>query len=198
MPAQQNRPARKRLTAAAAVAVLALGGLTACGTAEEPTTTKATASGADKSGDAEDAGDAGKKETETAEDGPLGAGDTASYDSGLSITVSEAVPYTPGEFSIGHTEGNKAHKVTVTLENAGDEKIDISLVMPAARAGEEGVNAEQVFDDKVGEGFQGNLLPGRKATAEYVFDAPADARNLDVEVDLLDFTTEPAQWSLPL
>ncbi|PJE95691.1 hypothetical protein CUT44_22285 [Streptomyces carminius] len=199
MPAQQTRPARKRLTAAAAVAVLALGGLTACGTTEEPTVTKATAAGADKS--TEKSGDAkAADKKETAADGPLGAGDTASYDSGLGVTVSEAAAYTPGEYSAGHTEGNKAYKVTVTLANNGDEKIDISLIMPTARAGEEGVTAEQVFDSEngVGDGFQGNLLPGKKATAVLAFDVPADAKNLDVEVDLLDFTSEPAQWSLPL
>ncbi|WP_031509253.1 DUF4352 domain-containing protein [Streptomyces megasporus] len=195
MPAQQSLTARKRLIAAAAGAVLALGGLTACGL-EEPTVTKAPASDAKEAG--EDAKGKQKKESTGQADGQLAAGDTANYDSGLRITVSEATPYTPGEFSIGHTEGNKAYKLTVTLENSGAEKVNTTLITLTARAGEDGVEAEQIFDDTVGEGFDGNLLPGKKATAEYAFDAPADAKNLDVEVDPLDFTSEAAQWGLTL
>ncbi|MBN3929051.1 DUF4352 domain-containing protein [Streptomyces verrucosisporus] len=205
MPAQQSRTARKRLIAAAAVAVLAAGGMTACGAAEEPTVTKASSGGDTKGQDskgAEDAEDSeGGKGAEAGQergDGPLSAGDTASYSSGLKITVSEASSYTPGEYALGHTEGNKAHQITVTLENTGDKKTDIGLIALSARAGENGVEAEQVFDDEIGSGFEGNLLPGKKATARFAFDAPASAGNLDVEVDLLDFTTEPAQWSLKL
>ncbi|GAA2385251.1 hypothetical protein GCM10010420_04540 [Streptomyces glaucosporus] len=203
MSAQQLRPARRHLITAAAAVVLALGGLTACG-AEEPAVTKAPAadakgSGAKGSGDGAQEKEAQeKKEGTDRADGQLAAGDTATYDSGLKITVSKAAPYTPGEFSFGHTEGNKAYKLTVTLENSGDGKIDTNLITLSARAGEEGAGAEQIFDDKIGEGFQGNLMPGKKATAEYAFDAPASAENLDVEVDLLDFTTEPAQWGLTL
>ncbi|MGY1454206.1 DUF4352 domain-containing protein [Streptomyces sp. SS8] len=199
MPAQQSRTARKRLIAAAAVAVLAMGGLTACGAAEEPAVTKASSGGDSKGEDSKDAGDA--KDSGAGQergDGPLSAGDTASYSSGLRITVSEASSYTPGEYALGHTEGNKAHQITVTLENTGDKKTDIGLITLSARAGENGVEAEQVFDDEIGSGFEGTLLPGRKATARFAFDAPASAGNLDVEVDLLDFTTEPAQWSLEL
>ncbi|SFJ74269.1 DUF4352 domain-containing protein [Streptomyces pini] len=208
MSAQQSRTARRRLIAAAAVAVLAAGGLTACAAVEEPTVTKAS-SGSDTkgrdSGDSEDSKSAGDSETGKGEeagqergDGPLSAGDTASYSSGLRITVSEASSYTPGEYALGHTEGNKAHQVTVTLENTGGKKTDIGLITLSARAGENGVEAEQIFDDEIGSGFEGNLLPGKKATARFAFDAPASAGNLDVEVDLLDFTTEPAQWSLEL
>lgn len=195
MPAQQSLTTRKRLIAAAAGAVLALGGLTACGL-EEPTVTKAPASDAKEAG--EDAKGEQKKESTGQADGQLAAGDTANYDSGLRITVSGATPYTPGEFSIGHTEGNKAYKLTVTLENSGAEKVNTTLITLTARAGEDGVEAEQIFDDTVGEGFDGNLLPGKKATAVYAFDAPADAKNLDVEVDPLDFTSEAAQWGLTL
>ncbi|WP_238419312.1 DUF4352 domain-containing protein [Streptomyces taklimakanensis] len=200
--AQQFRSARKRLIAAAAVAAFAVGGLTACG-AEEPTVTKAPTGEADKGGDAGGAGggeekDAAEADAAEGNDGLLAAGDTATYSSGLKVTVSGASSYTPGEFAIGHTDGNKAHKITVTLENTGDEKIDISLITLSARAGENGVTAEEIFDDEVGSGFDGKLPPNKKATAEYAFDAPASAKNLDVEVDLLDFTTEPAQWSLTL
>ncbi|HEX5568228.1 MAG TPA: DUF4352 domain-containing protein [Streptomyces sp.] len=194
MPAQHSRSLRKRLTAATAVAVLAVGGLTACGP-EEPTVTKSSPSSAKSEG--KDDGNDGKGE-DAKKDGPLAAGDTATYSSGLSVTVSEATAHTPGQYAIGHTEGNKAYKVTVTLENTGEKKIDTDLILLSARAGEEGVEAEQIFDDEVGSGFQGKLLPGKKATAVYAFDAPADAENLDVEVDLVDFTTEPAQWGLTL
>ncbi|MFD5429434.1 DUF4190 domain-containing protein [Streptomyces sp. NPDC127084] len=112
----------------------------------------------------------------------LGAGDSAVYDDKLTITVSEPKPYTPGEYAVGHTKGNKAYKVTIVIENAGKEKFDASLVTAEARAGEDGVNAEQIFDGKVGGPFTGTVLPGKKATVTWAFDAAADAKNLTIEI----------------
>ncbi|MCT2592983.1 DUF4352 domain-containing protein [Streptomyces sp. N2-109] len=186
---------RKRSLAATAVAaVLALGGLTACD-AEEPTTKKAGSSSKQAKKGGAEAGGAQKEDTP---EGPMAAGDTASYKSGLTVTVSEAAAYTPTEFASGHTEGNKAYKVTITLDNTGAKKIDAALIMATARAGEEGTEAEAIFDEQVDSAFEGKLLPGKKATASFAFDAPADAAVLDIEVDLLDFSTEPAQWSIKL
>ncbi|MET9516711.1 DUF4190 domain-containing protein [Streptomyces sp. NPDC002994] len=127
----------------------------------------------------------------------LAAGDSAVYDDKLTLTASAPEPYTPGEYAIGHTKGNKAYKVTVVIDNAGKEKFDAALVTAEARAGKDGVNAEQIFDEKVGEVFTGTVMPGKKATVVYAFDAPADAENLVVEISP-DFTHDASQWDLKL
>ncbi|MFF3730222.1 DUF4190 domain-containing protein [Streptomyces sp. NPDC002476] len=139
------------------------------------------------------AGKDGKKDTGKA----LGAGDSAVYDDDLTVTVGDATTYAPGEYAIGHTKGNKAYRVAVVIENAGKEKFDAALVNVTARAGEDGVEAEQIFDDKVGKGFSGTVLPGKKVTVEFAFDAPADAKKLTVEVNP-GFTYDATQWDLKL
>ncbi|MGW3776317.1 DUF4190 domain-containing protein [Streptomyces sp. NPDC005091] len=127
----------------------------------------------------------------------LEAGDSAVYDDDLTVTVGDATSYTPDSFAAGHTKGNKAYRIAVVIENAGKEKFDSALVNVEARAGKDGVNAEQIFDGKVGEGFSGTVLPGKKVTVQFAFDAPADAKNLTVEVNP-GFTYDATQWDLKL
>ncbi|WP_052864584.1 DUF4190 domain-containing protein [Streptomyces niger] len=127
----------------------------------------------------------------------LHAGDTAEYDTGLSVTVSKASSYSPDEFAVGHKGGNKAYKVTVQLQNKGKEKFDSTLTLVEARAGEDGKEAEQIFDGSVGKGFNGKILPGKTATVEFAFDTPAAAKNLDVEVTP-GLELEASQWELKL
>ncbi|WSA77247.1 DUF4352 domain-containing protein [Streptomyces sp. NBC_01799] len=124
-------------------------------------------------------------------------GDSAVYDDDLTVTVGDATSYTPDSFAAGHTKGNKAYRIAVVIENAGKEKFDSALVNVEARAGKDGVNAEQIFDGKVGEGFSGTVLPGKKVTVQFAFDAPADAKNLTVEVNP-GFTYDATQWDLKL
>ncbi|MGP3632269.1 DUF4352 domain-containing protein [Streptomyces sp. 24-1644] len=123
--------------------------------------------------------------------------DTAVYDDGLEITVGNAAAYTPDAYAAGHTKGNRAYKVSVVVENKTKEKFDAVLVSVDARAGEDGVSAEQIFDGKVGEGFTGTVLSGKKVTVQFAFDTPADAKNLTVEVSPgLDW--DASQWELKL
>ncbi|WP_328677006.1 DUF4352 domain-containing protein [Streptomyces sp. NBC_00322] len=138
------------------------------------------------------AGDATAKKGES-----LAAGDTSIYDDDVKVTVSAAKSFSPGEFAIGHTAGNKAYRVTIVIENGGKKKFDANLVGADARAGKDGVTAEQIFDDKVGSGFSGTILPGRKATVQYAFDAPADAKSLTVEVTP-GISYNPSHWELTL
>ncbi|WP_392671126.1 DUF4190 domain-containing protein [Streptomyces sp. LN785] len=140
-------------------------------------------------------GSATDKKKDTAK--ALEAGDSAVYDDDLTITVGDATSYTPDPFAAGHTKGNKAYRIAVVIENAGKEKFDAALVNVEARAGKDGVDAEQIFDGKVGEGFSGTVLPGKKVTVQFAFDAPADAKNLTVEVNP-GFTYDATQWDLKL
>ena len=147
-----------------------------------------TGSGKNKDKDSGGKPDAGKA---------LEAGDSAVYDDDLTVTVGDATSYTPDSFAAGHTKGNKAYRIAVVIENAGKEKFDSALVNVEARAGKDGVDAEQIFDGKVGEGFSGTVLPGKKVTVQFAFDAPADAKDLTVEVNP-GFTYDATQWDLKL
>ncbi|MGY0017984.1 DUF4190 domain-containing protein [Streptomyces sp. YJ-C3] len=154
------------------------------------------------SGDAKDKGTSdsgtGEKSDEKPDAGKaLEAGDSVVYDDDLTVTVSNAVAYSPSEFAAGHTKGNHAYKVTVTVTNDSKEKFDSTLLTADARAGKDGVDAEQVFDEKVGTGFDGTILPGKKATVVYAFDTPAAAKNLTVEVTP-SFEYDATQWDLKL
>ncbi|MEU2669802.1 DUF4190 domain-containing protein [Streptomyces sp. NPDC007164] len=144
-------------------------------------------------GKGSDKGGADKKDTGKA----LEAGDSAVYDDDLTVTVGDATSYTPDAYAAGHTKGQKAYKVAVVIENAGKEKFDSTLVSVSARAGQDGVDAEQIFDNKVGTGFSGTVLPGKKVTVQFAFDTPADAKNLTVEVNP-GFTYDATQWDLKL
>ncbi|WP_406268913.1 DUF4352 domain-containing protein [Streptomyces sp. NBC_00191] len=141
---------------------------------------------------AKGAGEAAAKKGES-----LAAGDTSVYDDDVKVTVSAATSFSPGEFAIGHTAGNKAYRVTIVIENGGKKQFDANLVGADARAGKDGVTAEQIFDDKVGSGFTGTILPGKKATVQYAFDAPADAKSLTVEVTP-GISYNPSHWELTL
>ncbi|MFE6665915.1 DUF4352 domain-containing protein [Streptomyces sp. NPDC057697] len=154
-----------------------------------------TASAKPKPGDdsAKGKDDAKKKDTGKA----LEAGDSAVYDDDLTVTVGDATSYTPDAYAAGHTKGKKAYRVAVVIENAGKEKFDSALVSVSARAGKDGVDAEQIFDNKVGAGFSGTVLPGKKVTVQFAFDAPADAKDLTVEVNP-GFTYDATQWDLKL
>ncbi|MFJ8825724.1 DUF4190 domain-containing protein [Streptomyces sp. NPDC102467] len=149
------------------------------------------------SGDAKGSGDSGTGKDDKKPDAgkALEAGDSVVYDDDLTVTVSNAVAYSPSEFAAGHTKGNHAYKVTVTVTNDSKEKFDSTLLTADARAGADGVDAEQVFDEKVGTGFDGTILPGKKATVVYAFDAPAAAKNLTVEVTP-SFEYNATQWDL--
>ncbi|MDT0310491.1 DUF4352 domain-containing protein [Streptomyces sp. DSM 44917] len=210
-----RRAARKsRMLAVAGVtaATLALGaGLTACGSEDEPE--RASSAGGseqeqpsgegspDGSGEQGDSGAAEEQPTEEpqTDEGLFGAGETAEWEDGLQITVSAVEPYTPTEYAIGHTEGNDAYGLSISVENAGSEPIDITFILPTARAGADGVTAEEIFDETTGSGFDGELAPGRSATAEYAFSVPAGSPTLEIQIEPgLDLDASPATWELPL
>ncbi|MEV5611083.1 DUF4190 domain-containing protein [Streptomyces sp. NPDC052225] len=127
----------------------------------------------------------------------LEAGDSVIYDDDLTVSVSNAVTFSPSQYAAGHKNGNHAYKVTVTVTNDSKEKFDASLLQVSARAGADGVDSEQIFDDAVGTGFEGTIMPGKKATVVYGFDSPAAAKNLTVEVEP-SFEYDATQWDLKL
>ncbi|WP_158674742.1 DUF4352 domain-containing protein [Streptomyces hoynatensis] len=201
---------RRRVSAVAAVALAAVvfGGLTACSdedsgdtgqsAAEEPAADAGDAS--ESASPEEDAPAADAEADEGGESGGLhAAGEAVSYAGGVDITVSAPEEYTPSEYAIGHTEGNTAWKVTITVVNNGDADYDTDFLLASARAGDDGVTAETIYDDPVGLGFGGALPAGQTATADFAFDAPADAATLSVQIEeVLELDSAPATWGLEL
>lgn len=130
---------------------------------------------------------------------PLAAGETAAYEDGLEITVSAPKAFTPDEFAVGHTEGNKAYKVTVTIENKGKKAFDTAGTLPGARAGKDGADAEMILGEKLDVAFDGSVLPGKKVTKTFAFDAPAAAKVLTVEIEpAMGLEHDAAQWDLKI
>ncbi|MDX3851378.1 DUF4190 domain-containing protein [Streptomyces sp. AK02-01A] len=127
----------------------------------------------------------------------LAARDSAVYDDGLTVTVSAPEPYSPSATAAGHTAGHKAYQVTLVIKNDGKKKFDATLVSAEARAGDKGVKAEEIFDDTVGQGFNGTVMPGRTVTAQLAFDTPATARTLTVEIHP-GLAHDSSQWDLKL
>ncbi|BDM66758.1 hypothetical protein HEK616_02450 [Streptomyces nigrescens] len=130
----------------------------------------------------------------------LGAGAAAKYNNGLEVTVSKPTPYTVDKNTLisGHTEGNKAWKVTVTLKNTGTKAATNPLMTTEAEA--DGKKAEEVDDDKHGilhHDWEKQLDPKESDSVEMVFDAPPTAKQLDIKITP-DLLLDPANWKLAL
>lgn len=209
MKLQQStlRRRRMRAVAGAAVAVLALGGLTACedsgpvgdgGSDSQEPAGDGDGAGDGDDGDGADDGssdDAGGDPAE-ADDGFLAAGETYTYDNGVAITLSAAEVYEPGK----HVDyQGTPYKVDITVTNGGDADFDLSLLLEA-RAGDAGVKAERKFDSaKLNELPRGAVKPGRSASGSVAFDVPQDAGFLDVEAKFVgQRDMDSVQWNLRL
>lgn len=130
----------------------------------------------------------------------LNAGDAAKYNNGLEVTVSKPTAYTvdPSTVISGHTEGNKAWKVTVTIKNTGDKPYTNPLMSTDAEA--DGKKAEEVGDDKHGilhHDWEKSLDSGESDSVDMVFDAPPSAKELDIKITP-DIVVDPANWKLAL
>lgn len=120
-------------------------------------------------------------------------GDTYTYTDGLAVTVSKVKAYTPSEWAAGTHHGDTAVILTVKITNGTKKAFDTSLIEVDAKAGAEGAATDDIFDDGVGDGFTGTIVPGSTATAKFAYDIPKGASGkLDVEVQPdagLDYNT---------
>jgi hypothetical protein len=105
------------------------------------------------------------------------------YEDGLQVAVPSIERFEPTEFAAGHTAGNVALMVTVTVTNGTAAPADMTLTTVNLASGESGRIAEQIYDDNVGLGFEGQVPPERSATATFGFSvAPDDLGAVDVTV----------------
>lgn len=207
--------ARQRMLAVAGVAgtALLMGGLTACtdegdtpqrdtSASESPATDDADdaddAEGSDEAAETDDA-DADQADSGDDSGGTFALGETAVYENiGLKVTLSDPEVLEPQEeWDEFGGEGYTAYTFTVVLENTGDEHYDGDMTVFQARAGDDGVEAPQVFSfEQLGNGSMGSVLPGKKSTNKIAFDVPDDAGSLTVEfMELSDWDSESAFWT---
>lgn len=140
----------------------------------------------------------GEGTTTPATPGALDFNTAQRYEDGLQVTVSAPRPFSPSDTAAGHSPGNRAVTVEVTVRNGSEERLNLDLVSVEAKDAD-GRAVERIFDnakDLTG-GLSGTLLPGRQSVAAYAFDLPREAASsLDVEVRP-GFDYESAVWSGP-
>ncbi|MFC8271234.1 DUF4190 domain-containing protein [Streptomyces sp. NPDC057271] len=125
-------------------------------------------------------------------------GQTFAYEDGIKVTVSKPRTYKPDQFAAGHTKGNSAFQVTVTIVNGSKETLDVSGALVDA-SDAEGSRAEPVFDgSNATEMFRGNVLPGKQAKADFAFSvAPNADGELQVQLSPTILEHEEAIWVGP-
>lgn len=112
--------------------------------------------------------------TETAP-AALAFGQSHTYPDGVKVTVSKPRAYKPDQFAAGHTKGNSAFQVTITIVNGSKKALDVATALPDA-SDAEGSPADAIFDGSdATEMFQGTVLPGKQAKSDFAFSLPADA-----------------------
>lgn len=87
---------------------------------------------------------------EPEDDGVSAFGETVTWDSGVSLSVSAPAPYTPTEYAAGAIEGHQTVVFEFVLTNGSDETYD-PMVYGTASSG--GVDAPGVFDTSANIGF---------------------------------------------
>ncbi|MGW4721428.1 DUF4190 domain-containing protein [Streptomyces sp. NPDC004291] len=129
----------------------------------------------------------------------LAFGKTHTYDDGVKVTVSEPRAYRPDRFAAGHTEGDTAVRVTVTIVNGSGKAIDVTTALPDA-SDAEGSRAGAIFDgSRATEMFQGTVLPGKQAKSGFAFSLPAAAdKEMQVELAPQLLKYEPVIWTGPV
>lgn len=120
-------------------------------------------------------------------DGTLKFGDSASYDNGLSITVTEPQPFEPSRYAVSG-KGRDHIRMTVTVVNKTGKPYDVALDYITMQSGNQ--EAEQIFDSA--KGLEGTpttkVLDGREAKYDVGFTVknPADL--------VLEY--QPGDWDL--
>ncbi|MEU6125461.1 DUF4190 domain-containing protein [Streptomyces sp. NPDC047123] len=160
--------------------------LNGTGGKKEPSSTSTGASGRQ---------DKEKPGKERQDSDPLGFGETFAYDDGVKVTVARPEPYRPGPYAAGHTEGDKAVTVRITVANGSDGPVDLDLTTVTFKDAD-GAGAEKVFDGSLPREFAGTVQPGKQAVATYAVSLPADAAGtLEVQVEPGFLHYDSSVWS---
>lgn len=141
-------------------------------------------------------------ETSTPPDDPtvakVGATEWFTYEDGLKVQVTKVARYKVGEATATGSPGDPAIVVTVTIRNGSTKTADLSMTTLKVAYGANGDQAEQVYDENYGTGFEGSATPGKAKTAKYAFLVPKGRHALDIEVEpgFLDYESAHFEGSV--
>ena len=79
-------------------------------------------------------------------------------------------------------EGNIYYIVDATVENKGDESINVSSLLMFTLIDEEGYTYDITFGPDTKGQLDGEIAPGRKLRGELAFEIPADAKGLELKL----------------
>lgn len=111
-------------------------------------------------------------------------GESFTYDDGLKVSVVKLNRYRPGTTNLGYTPGHIGVEAHVTITNGTSENFDTSMAQVRMTYGASGSQAEKIYDEKHGSGFEGTIAPGRNRTAVFAFSVPpAGTNQIGVEIE---------------
>lgn len=125
--------------------------------------------------------------------------DVVTYDDGLKVEVSDLSSRKVGEYAAGGKPGEQMTVFTIKVTNTGKQAWDATLASPSVTYGANGQSAEDIFDEGVGNGFTGKILPGKSMSATWGFVIPKDGlSDVTLQMALGDFDREDAIFTGPV
>lgn len=107
------------------------------------------------------------------------------YESGMAVKVTRAKVYSPSDGAIGAKAGERGVAVTVSIRNGTTAPFDATLASVKLSYGEDGIEAEQIYDSGkgYGGGFEGSIARGKTKTVSIAFAVPTKfLKSLTIEV----------------
>lgn len=117
------------------------------------------------------------------DDGNYAFGETASFEDGVSLSLSEGTAFTPSDTAMGQVAGQQFLVYEFVLTNNSEENFDPTLVYATASSG--GVEAPGIFDTAANIGFPPStvVLPGQTIKWTQAFSV-ADPASITLEVNI--------------
>lgn len=104
------------------------------------------------------------------------------YEDGLEVQVTKAESFTLGEYAFSGDAGETGVVVTVTIKNGTGVAFDTSLGDVFVTYGPNGNSTEREYDEA---GFEGNIPPGKTATAKHDFGVVPEKHLDDILVEVV-------------
>jgi hypothetical protein len=143
-----------------------------------------------------DEGDGMREPDQGAYGSPLSVGETAEYDGGLRVTVTDVRDPGPARSAETEEGADSALRFTVTLKNTGTRSESLDYADVSAYADEVGDNPLQDISGQ--DGFSGQLAPGAERSLDFTVVVP-DPSTDSVEVDVSPGDSyDYAYWDVPV
>ncbi|WP_181788671.1 hypothetical protein [Streptomyces phytophilus] len=138
---------------------------------------------ADPGGKAGDGGDARKAddaaEAEQAGDDSFALTETAVYETGFEVVLSDFERATSGEYAA--PAGTPYVKFELTLTNGSEERLDLNGLLVGCQYGDQGRSGEQIFDEGLDTPTT-HLRPGRSIDVSIGCELPTGESYVQIEV----------------